>query len=218
MLSLNVLITSGKHYYTLFPTWLIKDQDEYVANDEELSAAHSRPVIIDDDCWLGVNSVVMPGVTIGKGAVVGANSVVTRDVYPYTVVAGAPAKVIKKRLDFVPPQSIVYNNPDDWPYFYSGCEMSQVALDKYAQYGGVAAGSNFVICLEALPGTSIHLEIKSAREDNVHISFGEEVREISNQFTEVVFACTEKSLMTKKFCMQANVGNDQLIINRAWIE
>lgn len=46
-------------------------------------------------CWIGVNCVILPGVTIGKNSVVGANSVVNRDVPDYTVVAGSPAKTIK---------------------------------------------------------------------------------------------------------------------------
>lgn len=46
-------------------------------------------------CWIGINSVILPGVTIGKNSVVGANSVVNKDVPDYTIVAGAPAKIIK---------------------------------------------------------------------------------------------------------------------------
>jgi acetyltransferase-like isoleucine patch superfamily enzyme len=124
LLSLNVLITSGTHYYSLFPSWLIKDQDRYVQKMPNLRRSHSRPVVIEDDCWLGVNSVVMPGVTIGKGAIVGANSVVTHDVRPYTVVAGAPAILIKKRLNFLPPVSLDYKCENNWPYFYSGFDYS----------------------------------------------------------------------------------------------
>jgi maltose O-acetyltransferase len=55
------------------------------------------PPVIEDDVWIGRNVVVMPGVTIGKGSIVGANAVVTRDIEPYSVVGGVPAKVIKKR-------------------------------------------------------------------------------------------------------------------------
>ena len=55
-----------------------------------------KPITIGDDVWIGVNAVVLPGVTIGEGAVVAAGAVVTKDVPPYSVVAGVPAKVIKK--------------------------------------------------------------------------------------------------------------------------
>lgn len=50
---------------------------------------------IDDDVWIGANAVVLPGVSIGRHAVVAAGAVVTRDVAPYTVVAGVPARTIK---------------------------------------------------------------------------------------------------------------------------
>jgi len=54
-------------------------------------------VVIEDDVWIGVGANIQKGVTIGKGAVVGAHSVVMNDVPPYTVVAGNPAQIIRKR-------------------------------------------------------------------------------------------------------------------------
>lgn len=57
------------------------------------------PIVIGDDVWLGAHSVVLAGVTIGDGAVVGAGAVVNRDVEPGTVVAGVPARVIRRRGD-----------------------------------------------------------------------------------------------------------------------
>lgn len=55
----------------------------------------AKPVLIEEDCWLGGNVIVLGGITIGKGSVVGAGSVVTRDVPPFTVVAGNPARVVR---------------------------------------------------------------------------------------------------------------------------
>lgn len=55
----------------------------------------TSPVSISDDVWIGANAVVLPGVSIGRHAVVAAGAVVTHDVPPYTVVGGIPAKVIK---------------------------------------------------------------------------------------------------------------------------
>ena len=55
----------------------------------------TAPVVIEDDAWLGTNAVVLPGVTVGRGAIVGAGAVVTTDVPPFTVVAGVPARVIR---------------------------------------------------------------------------------------------------------------------------
>lgn len=60
-------------------------------------ATDSEPVKIESDVWIGRNAVIMPGIRIGKGAVVGAGAVVTKDVPAYAIVGGVPAKIIKYR-------------------------------------------------------------------------------------------------------------------------
>jgi virginiamycin A acetyltransferase len=54
--------------------------------------------VIGNDVWIGYNATIMAGVTIGDGAIIGTNSVVTKDVEPYAIVGGNPAKLIKKRF------------------------------------------------------------------------------------------------------------------------
>lgn len=56
-----------------------------------------NPIIIEDDVWIGTRVVILPGVKIGKGSVIGANSLVTKDVEPYSIMGGIPAKYIRKR-------------------------------------------------------------------------------------------------------------------------
>ena len=56
----------------------------------------TNPVTIEDDVWVGANAVILPGVTIGEHCVVAAGAIVTKDVPPHSLVAGVPAKVIKK--------------------------------------------------------------------------------------------------------------------------
>jgi acetyltransferase-like isoleucine patch superfamily enzyme len=58
-----------------------------------------RPVVIEHDVWIGARAVIASGVKIGTGAVIGANSLVQDDVEPYTIVAGSPARVIRRRFD-----------------------------------------------------------------------------------------------------------------------
>jgi acetyltransferase-like isoleucine patch superfamily enzyme len=58
--------------------------------------SHKGSIAIDADAWIGTGAVILPNVTIGEGAVVGANSVVTKSVAPYTVVGGVPARKIKE--------------------------------------------------------------------------------------------------------------------------
>ena len=55
-------------------------------------------IIINEDCWIGANSILLPGCQIGRGAIVGAGAVVTKDVPPYSVVAGCPAIVIASKF------------------------------------------------------------------------------------------------------------------------
>lgn len=57
---------------------------------------NSKPVIIEDCVWIGANTTILPGVTIGKGSVIGTGSVVTKDIPPMCFAAGFPAKVIKQ--------------------------------------------------------------------------------------------------------------------------
>lgn len=57
-----------------------------------------RPVIIEDDVWIGARVVILPGVKIEKGSIIAANSVVTKDVPSYSIVGGNPAKILKSRL------------------------------------------------------------------------------------------------------------------------
>lgn len=64
-------------------------------NPDNRSATYGRKIVIEDKVWIGINSTILPGVHIGYGAIVGAGSVVTKDVEPMTIVVGNPAHVIK---------------------------------------------------------------------------------------------------------------------------
>lgn len=68
----------------------------HVVNPEKRSSTYGRKIVIEDKVWIGINSTILPGVRIGFGAIVGAGSVVTQDVEPLTIVAGNPARVIKR--------------------------------------------------------------------------------------------------------------------------
>jgi acetyltransferase-like isoleucine patch superfamily enzyme len=85
LLARNVYISDHIHRYT--------DTDKAILRQ---GVDKIRPVLIRRGAWLGQNVVVCPGVTIGRGSVVGANSVVTRDIPDYVVAAGSPARIIKQ--------------------------------------------------------------------------------------------------------------------------
>jgi galactoside O-acetyltransferase len=71
-------------------------------------------IVIEDDVWLGLNVCVMDGVTIGKGAIVGAGAVVTKDIPPYAIASGVPAHVIRFR-ETKKPASVDEKSPDSGP-------------------------------------------------------------------------------------------------------
>ncbi|KAJ5385880.1 hypothetical protein N7509_008421 [Penicillium cosmopolitanum] len=69
-----------------------------------------HPIFIEDDCWIGANVIVLPGVRIGKGSTVGAGSIVTKNIPPYSVAMGAPCRV-KKTIQSVEEEEQDPNNP-----------------------------------------------------------------------------------------------------------
>ena len=66
---------------------------------EEVLTPKGKNCLTFADVWIGQNAVILPGVHIGDGAIIGANSVVGSDVGPYTIVAGNPARILRKRFD-----------------------------------------------------------------------------------------------------------------------
>lgn len=65
-------------------------------DDWKWKHAVSAPIVIEDNVWIGEYAAVLKGVTIGTGAIVASHAVVTKDVPPYTIVAGNPARVVKE--------------------------------------------------------------------------------------------------------------------------
>lgn len=78
-------------------TWPERSRDvsEWYAGRKDWRHVRIAPIKIQDRAWVGFNSIILAGVTIGEGAVVGCASVVTKDVEPYTIVAGNPARLIR---------------------------------------------------------------------------------------------------------------------------
>ena len=62
-------------------------------------AGSKGDIVLKDDVWIGTNAIICGGVTVGQGAIVAAGAVVTKDVEPYSIVGGSPAKIIKYRFD-----------------------------------------------------------------------------------------------------------------------
>ena len=82
--------------------------------------------VVGNDVWIGMEAVIMPGVSIGDGAVVGAKAVVTHDVPPYAIVAGNPAKVVKTRFDQRTVDRLLKVAWWDWPVDKIGRNLNAI--------------------------------------------------------------------------------------------
>lgn len=89
-------VLSADHVTEHISTFPFKVKALHVAKFEAISKGD---IIIDDDVWIGQNAIILSGVHIGQGAIIAAGAVVDKDVEPYTIVGGVPAKPIKYRFD-----------------------------------------------------------------------------------------------------------------------
>lgn len=69
---------------------------ETEVENRRMNIEYTKPVRIGDDCWIGGHAVILPGVTIGEGCTIAAASVVTKDIPPWSVAMGSPARVVRK--------------------------------------------------------------------------------------------------------------------------
>lgn len=92
MLGPNVLIITGNHRIDIIGRYMkdIKESEKFPEDDQD--------VIIEDDVWIGANAIILKGVIVGEGSVIAAGSVVTKNIEPYSIYAGVPAKKIKNRF------------------------------------------------------------------------------------------------------------------------
>ena len=94
----NVTIAPGEHDYTKISTHPLlydKKWNKHIMQKDELN----KKTIIENDVWIGCNSIIKAGVVVGNGSIIGAGAVVTKSVPPYSIVVGNPAKIIKYRFD-----------------------------------------------------------------------------------------------------------------------
>lgn len=91
-----IFILGGQHQMKTYTTFPLKAYFTRVNNN--LDSSSKGPIIIEDEVWIGVGALILSGVKIGKGAIVAAGSVVSKDIPAYAIVAGNPAKIIKYRF------------------------------------------------------------------------------------------------------------------------
>jgi len=85
-----------------------------------------KEVYIGEDCWLGGNVIILPGVTVGRGSTIGAGSVVTKDIPPFHVAAGNPARILRKVQTAMDPEQ----NVERVPAAVDDVEGAEVPMSK----------------------------------------------------------------------------------------
>jgi acetyltransferase-like isoleucine patch superfamily enzyme len=141
----SIYVSSGFHYFKYRPPLLISDQD--IIARRELDLIQNK-IVIEDDVWIGKGVVIINNAVIGKGSVIGANSVINKSIEPYSVVVGAPQKVVSKRLNFFEdmPNELAGDCESHFPYFYKGVDyaVSTIAKNKFA----TLCALEIVLCLK----------------------------------------------------------------------
>lgn len=102
------MMSGSQHHLNAFTTYplfwnfiddpMVKNYVEVIP-DKKYYHKEYGDTVVENDVWVGYDALIMPGIKIGSGAVIGAGAVVTKDVPPYTIVAGNPAIIIRKRFD-----------------------------------------------------------------------------------------------------------------------
>ena len=87
----HVFIITGSHRTDVIGRLMIDVHEKLPENDKD--------VVVEQDVWIGANAIILKGVTIGKGSIIAAGSIVTKDVEPYSIYAGVPAKKIRMRFN-----------------------------------------------------------------------------------------------------------------------
>jgi chloramphenicol O-acetyltransferase type B len=100
-------------WISTFPFFYMPDVEAFAGAAD--GYARGGDTVIGNDVWIGSEAIIMPGVTIGHGAVIGTRALVTRDVEPYAIVGGNPARVIRKRFDEASIAKLLEMAWWDWP-------------------------------------------------------------------------------------------------------
>jgi chloramphenicol O-acetyltransferase type B len=102
-------------WISTYPLTLISETPEDLKCENGKGYLKKGDTKIENDVWIGANVTIMPGVKIGSGAVIATGSIVTKNVEPYTIVGGNPAKIIKKRFSDEKIELLLKIKWWDWP-------------------------------------------------------------------------------------------------------
>lgn len=122
-------LLGGEHQYTNISTYPFRAK----LFGEQFEGGTKGPIIVNDDVWIGDRALILSGVEIGQGAIIAAGSVVVKDVPPYAIVGGNPAKIIKYRFSNEIIEKLLYIdysslevNRRDYEYLYKNLDKDNV--------------------------------------------------------------------------------------------
>lgn len=189
----NVLmITDMDHDYHMVSQGCLFDEE----NPTPKCMKRKGQIIVMNDCWIGTNVIILGGVIIGNGAVIAAGSIVTKDVPPYAIVGGNPARVIKYRFDKETIQGLQLINWWHWPKEKKRenkellfCEPS-LLLQKHLQASIEEWNTITEVKINKIPKPSL--------EDNLYYYYVPDFEEISPTFEYVICSFIEKYQNTNR--------------------
>lgn len=159
----QLYVSSGTHVFNKEPYLLINRQDERHDGMGEMC-------VIEDDCWIGINVCIMPGVRIRRGCIIGAGAVVTRSTEPYAIYGGIPAKKIGTRFSLDIRHELDAQRKENLPYFYEGFDHYHF-LEYSTEYGGICTNASSFRLYTVLPKIdtlSLSLSVSSAKAHLQH--------------------------------------------------
>lgn len=109
------IMSASSHQMTGFSTYPFAIFNENWRESYSVDFPFPGDTIIGNDVWIGFHATILPGITIGDGAIIGSRSLVTKDVPPYTIVGGNPAKVIRQRFEDEVIEDLLEIRWWDWP-------------------------------------------------------------------------------------------------------
>lgn len=135
---IRFIMNGGNHAMNGISTYPFKVFGKTWA-DVPLTPPHKGDTVIGNDVWIGNSATIMQGVQIGHGAIVGTNALVTKDVEPYTIVGGNPARLIRKRFDDETIQFLLELAWWDWP------------IEKITEHANAIVTADFKTLRKAMP-------------------------------------------------------------------
>jgi acetyltransferase-like isoleucine patch superfamily enzyme len=160
----NFYASSGVHVFNKSPHLLMNIQDQ-------IYDGLRGECYIEDDCWIGMNVCLMPGVRIRRGCVIGAGAIVTRTTEPYSIYAGVPARKIGIRLALEPKTILDASIAENLPYFYQGFDHYNYLNYKDKLQGILTDATHFALYSELSNIKSVHLEIEPATSEPTSLTY-----------------------------------------------